>query len=485
VTQEGSAPKQWGGRFAKRASRDAEVFTSSLSVDLRLAAEDIAASMAHVLMLGRTGIILRADARAILSGLAGIAADLPALEVDPSAWEDVHSLVEGLLRQRIGDAAGRLHTARSRNDQVAVDERLYARRALADGVQALVVLQRALVEQARANADLVMPGYTHLQRAQPVLYAHHLLAYAEMLDRDAGRLRDAERRADVLPLGSGALAGVPYPIDRHYVAQLLGFSQVSGNSMDAVSDRDFMVEHLAALSLIAVHLSRLAEDLVLWSTAEFGFAEVDEAYATGSSIMPQKKNPDVAELIRGKTGRVIGSLVGLLTVLKGLPLAYNRDLQEDKHGYFDALDTVHASLDLAARMIATLQPRGALMEAAAAGSFSTATDLADHLVKRGLPFREAHHVVGRIVRACIETDRDLPSLTLDELQKFSPLFEQSVVGLTSRQSVGARDVPGGTASGQVREAIERARRRIFESEEWALRAKSRLPAVEMLAALEP
>jgi argininosuccinate lyase len=400
VSQPGP-PKLWGGRFSKPTARRVEEFTSSLPVDRRLLWEDVAGSVAHARMLGRQRIIPSDDARAIVSGLVQLAAELAADDLSgETRWEDVHSLVEGRLREKIGPAAGRLHTARSRNDQVALDERLFARRALADGAARILDLQEVLLELARRHAEVVLPGYTHLQRAQPVLLAHHLLAYVEMLARDLGRLRDAYARADVMPLGSGALAGAPYPLDREYVARLLGFSAISLNSLDAVGYRDFLVEHLAALALVAVHLSRLAEELVLWSGAEFGFVEIDDGYATGSSIMPQKKNPDVAELVRGKTGRVVGHLVALLTTLKGLPLAYNRDLQEDKQGYFDAVDTTHACLELATGLVQTLRVRAERMESAAEGGFATATDLADHLVRRGLPFRDAHQVAGAIVRAC-------------------------------------------------------------------------------------
>ncbi len=474
--------KLWGGRFEKPTARRVEEFSTSLPVDRRLLREDLAGSIAHCRMLARQGIIPLDAARAILAGLAELVEQVDQLAVaQDSRWEDVHSLVEGLLRERIGEPAGWLHTARSRNDQVALVERLYTRRALADGASAILDLQAALLALARRHQDVILPGYTHLQRAQPVLLAHHLLAYVEMLSRDLGRLRDAYVRADVMPLGSGALAGAPYPLDRAYVAQLLGFSAISANSLDAVSDRDFLVEHLAALSLVAVHLSRLAEELVLWSSAEFGFVEIDDSYATGSSIMPQKKNPDVAELVRGKTGRVLGALVALLTVLKGLPLAYNRDLQEDKQGYFDAVDTVHACLELTAGMVQTLRARPERMAAAAESSFSTATDLADHLVRRGMPFRQAHHVVGQIVRACLASGRELHQLTLDELRHFSPLFDQTAVGLYATDSVRARNVPGGTAPEQVRQQLERAEGALSETRQWVQWVRERLPNLERLA----
>ena len=479
----GSSPaKLWGGRFSRPTSQLVEQFSSSLHVDRRLLRQDLAGSMAHCLMLARQGIISQADSRAILDGLASLAADLREEDLaGESRWEDVHSLIEGLLRERIGEPAGRLHTGRSRNDQVALDERLFTREALADGVEGLLGLMAALLDVARRHLDVILPGYTHMQRAQPVLLAHHLLAYVEMFGRDVGRLRDAYARADVMPLGSGALAGVPYSTDRQLVATLLGFSAISANSMDAVSDRDFLVEHLAALALVAVHLSRLAEELVLWSTSEFGFVEIDDAYATGSSIMPQKKNPDVAELVRGKTGRVLGSLMGLLTVIKGLPLTYNRDLQEDKQGYFDALDTVHACLELTAGMVQTLQVRADRTALAAEGGFSTATDLADHLAMRGLPFREAHHVIGAIVRDCLRDGRELAQLSLDDLQRYSSRFEASAVGLLAADSVAARGVPGGTAPTVVRVALEQAERSLEPSRAWVRQVRDALPDLQALA----
>ena len=338
------------------------------------------------------------------------------------ALEDVHTLVEARLAARLGDDAGRLHTARSRNDQVALDLRLFARAAVVDQVEALSTLQRAFLERAAAFPDAVMPGYTHLQRAQPILLAHHLLAYVEWFERDVGRLRDAYHRLNELPLGAGALAGVPYPTDRHYVAHLLAFERVMANSLDAVADRDFAVEIVAALALVQMHLSRLGEEWVLWSSAEFAFAEIDEAYATGSSIMPQKRNPDTAELIRGKAGRVYGHLQALLTLLKGLPLAYNKDLQEDKEAFFDAADTALACTRIAAEMVGATTFRRERLRAAAGGDFSTATDLADHLAQQGLPFREAHRVVGALVRDCLASGRELPDLSLAELRRFSPAF---------------------------------------------------------------
>ena len=475
----------WGARFSKPTAHSVEAFTSSLAVDYRLLGEDVAGSLAHARMLGRQGIIPHEDAAAIVRGLRQVYRELrDEPPTDLSRWEDVHSLIEDRLRERIGAAAGRLHTGRSRNDQVALDLRLYARRAVCDGVELLLGLQAALLELAERYPDAPMPGYTHLQRAQPVLVAHHLLAYREMLERDVGRLRDGYQRVDVMPLGSAALAGAAYPLDRAYVARLLGFDAVSRNSLDAVGDRDFAVEHLAALALVAMHLSRLAEELVLWCTSEFGFARMDDAYATGSSIMPQKKNPDVAELIRGRTGRVFGSLVALLTVLKGLPLAYNRDLQEDKGLYFEALDSVHACLELGAEMVRSLELQPERMADAAGGGFSTATDLADLLVRRGLAFREAHGVTGQAVNAAEARGLDrLSDLPPDVVTDLHPLLAGAELDLTVEASLAARDLPGGTAPSRVVQALAEARAGLDIHRRWLTRTRGRLPSVERLARL--
>jgi argininosuccinate lyase len=432
-------------------------------------------------MLARQKIISTEDAHAILGGLARIANELRdgALDFAP-AWEDIHTRVEARLRDMIGEPAARLHTARSRNDQIALDLRMFAREALLAEIDALASVQESLLDLAGRYPDAVMPGYTHLQRAQPVLFAHYLLAYVEMFQRDAERLLDCYRRTDVLPLGSGALAGVPYPIDRALTARLLAFSAVSANSLDAVADRDFVAEQLAALALVATHLSRLAEELVLWSSAEFGYIEIAEAHSTGSSIMPQKRNPDMAELVRGKTGRVYGHLVSLLTVLKGLPLAYNKDLQEDKEAYFDAVDTAHGCLSITAEMVAAMRPRQDRMAQTASAGFSTATDYADYLAKRGLPFREAHEVVGRLVRLCEERGCDLADLTLGELRAVSTLFDADALGLTAEAVVAARDVPGGTAPARVAaartEAVERSAALVTE----AARRRALLPSLDTL-----
>jgi argininosuccinate lyase len=477
-----ASDKLWGARFEKATARSVEAFSSSLAVDIRLLADDLAGSLAHARMLGRQGIISAADASAIVAGLGQVGEELLRQPpTDLSRWEDVHSLVEDRLRELIGEPAGRLHTGRSRNDQVALDLRLYARRALCDGVELLLGLGRALLALAARYPDAPMPGYTHLQRAQPVLVAHHLLAYVEMFERDLERLRDAAGRANVMPLGSAALAGPSYPLDRQLVAELLGFDSLSRNSLDAVSDRDFALEHLAALALVAMHLSRLAEELVLWCSAEFGFARMDDAYSTGSSIMPQKKNPDVAELVRGRTGRVYGNLFALLTVLKGLPLSYNRDLQEDKALYFEALDTAHACLQLTAEMLQTVELRPERLAAAAEGGYSTATDLADFLVKQGLPFREAHAVTGAVVNAAerqgIERLGDLP---VDELARFHPLLAAAQPDLSVRASLAARDVPGGTAPSRVGEALAAASVRLDRHALWLRQTRERLPQLKRL-----
>jgi argininosuccinate lyase len=428
-------------------------------------------------MLGRVGVIPRADAAALVAGLSGLLREPPPLD---GAYEDIHSLVEAELARRVGEPAGRLHTARSRNDQVATDARLFCRAALIEGVAGIADLQATLIDVARLHIGTIMPGYTHLQRAQPVVLAHHLLAYWEMLERDAARLRDAYARADVLPLGSGALAGSPYPLDRAFVAELLGFSSVSRNSLDAVSDRDFIVEHLAALSMLALHLSRCAEELVVWSTAEFGFVALDESFTTGSSLMPQKRNPDVAELLRGKTGRVYGALVTLLVSLKGLPMSYNRDLQEDKAPYFEAVDIVHDGLALTAAMLAGTTWRTERMAAAANDPLIAATDLADHLVRRGMPFRHAHEVVGRIVRAAEASGQSLSSFSLEELRGFSSLFDAAAVGMRASDVVAARNLVGGPAPEQVEAQLMNASALTESHRTWVSALSARLPTLDRL-----
>ncbi len=454
--------KVWAARFAKAADPRAEAFTAAIDVDRRLYKQDIAGSIAHARMLARQGIIPAADAEAIVRGLGEIRQEIEAGRfVFRRELEDVHMNIETALRERIGEAADRLHTARSRNDQVATDLRLYLKEAIGDVLAALRGLQGALLELAEANREVVMPGYTHLQRAQPVLFAHHLLAYFEMLDRDGGRFRDCLSRADELPLGAGALAGVPYPIDRESVARELGFARIAENSIDVVSDRDCVAEFQAAAAITMMHLSRLCEELVIWSSAEFAFVQLDEAFAGGSSIMPQKRNPDVAELARAKTGRVYGNLMGILTLLKGLPLSYGLDLQEDKAGLFDSVDTLLATLDVLAAMLPSLRVNAERMGAAAVESYTLATDLADYLAQRGVPFRQAHEAVGRLVRYAEERGKALGQLSLEEYRRFSPLFEQDVLGrLDARAAIEARDVPGGTSSRRVTAALKRARQRL-------------------------
>jgi len=459
------AGKLWGGRFSRPTDALVDEMNASIGFDRRLARQDIMGSIAHARMLARQGIVDSADASSIEAGLRLILAEIDRGEYEFRVEdEDIHLSVERRLRQLIGPPAGRLHTARSRNDQVATDFRLWTREAILQIAGGIVASSRALLELADRYPDAIMPGYTHVQRAQPVLLAHHALAYVEMLRRDLDRLRDTYRRTNVSPLGAGALAGVTYPIDREYTATLLGFDGVAANSLDAVSDRDFAIDFLATCSQLMLHLSRLAEELVYWSSSEFGFAEFDDAFSTGSSIMPQKKNPDVAELIRGKTGRVYGHLIGMLTVGKGLPLAYNKDLQEDKEGVFDSFDTVDIILRVLPPMLSTTRFRVEHMASAAAAGFTLATDVADHLVRHGLPFREAHEIVGRVVAYCVIEEKDLPDLTAAEWGQFSPLLAASPPPLTPADAISAREMPGGTGSRHVAAAREAARRSL---DEWA------------------
>jgi len=446
------------GRFQKDADKLVQQYTASIPFDQRLYQHDIAGSMAHAKMLARQNIITDKEAELIGMGLVAIREEIEQGQFQfKEELEDIHMNIEARLTEKIGDIAGKLHTARSRNDQVAVDLRLYCKEAIAETIKGLRGLQSALLDVAEANKSVVMPGYTHLQRAQPVLLAHHLLAYFEMLERDVQRFQDCLKRTDVLPLGSGALAGVPYPIDRAFVAEQLGFGQISQNSLDAVSDRDFVIEYEAAASLAMMHLSRLGEELVLWSSAEFGFVEIDDAYATGSSIMPQKKNPDVAELGRGKAGRVYGHLVGMLATMKGLPLSYNRDLQEDKEGLFDTVDTLLPTLAVFAGMVKTLKVKAERAGQAAGQGYILATDVADYLVKKGLPFRRAHEVVAKLVSYAVGKGKDLHQLDLGEYRQFSPLFDAGVLDVSVASSVKARNVVGGTAPEQVDAQLARAR----------------------------
>lgn len=450
--------KLWGGRFTKTTDQLVEEFTSSISFDRRLYRQDIAGSIAHARMLGRQGIITPEEAAAIIGGLESIREDIERGRFTfDTALEDIHMNIEKRLIERIGPVGGKLHTARSRNDQVALDTHLYLRGELVEVARLLVDLEAALLELARRHADVVMPGYTHLQRAQPILFAHYLLAYFHMLQRDFDRLTGVYKRTDLMPLGAGALAGTTFPIDRQAVADELHFAAVYENTMDAVSDRDYILEFLSFAAILMMHLSRLSEELILWSSAEFNFIELDDAHCTGSSIMPQKKNPDVAELVRGKTGRVYGHLLALLTLCKGLPLAYNKDLQEDKEALFDTVDTVKASLKVYAAMLRGLTVRRDNMRRAAAGGFTNATDMADYLVQKGLPFRQAHAVVGQCVRYCLEHGRALLDLTDEELQRFSPLFGPDVrQAIVIETCVARRDSCGGTSPRQVGAAMNRA-----------------------------
>jgi argininosuccinate lyase len=451
--------KLWGGRFADGTADSVEAFTASIDVDSRLYRHDIAGSIAHAKMLARQRIIPARDARKIVRGLKSIEQEIDRGKfVFSSADEDIHMNIERRLSEKIGAAGRKLHTARSRNDQVALDMRLFLREEVALIIETLQVLQRELTGAARKNLDVIMPGYTHLQRAQPVRFAHHLLAYYEMFERDRERLASCLERINVLPLGAGALAGTSFPIDRNYVAQLLNFPRVSKNSIDTVSDRDFILEFVSTAAILFVHLSRLAEELVLWSSQEFGFVELPDRYCTGSSMMPQKKNPDVPELVRGKAGRVFGHLQALLTIMKGLPLAYNRDLQEDKIPLFDTVDTVKMSVRIMAEVLHGMKVRKDRMLTAAQDGFMNATDLADYLVERGIPFRDAHAISGRIVRHCVAKDCRIEELSLKELKGFSKKIEKDVYDFLSTESVvNRRRAFGGTARNNVMRRLKELR----------------------------
>jgi len=450
--------KLWGGRFSKETSGLVDEFNASIKFDSRLWKYDIEGSIAHARMLGKCGIIPVDDSELIVQGLKRVAEGIGSGKVGfDVAAEDIHMNIEKLLFAEIGDVAGRLHTARSRNDQVALDLRMYVKAQIASIDAAIKDLQQALISIAEQNIETLMPGYTHLQHAQPVTLAHHLLAYVWMFNRDRERFEDCFRRTDVLPLGSGAMAGTSFPIDREYVAELLGFSRISENSMDAVSDRDFVLEFLSAGSIIGMHLSRFEEELIIWNTREFGFIELDDAMATGSSLMPQKKNPDVAELIRGKTGRLYGNLFTMLTVLKGLPLTYNKDLQEDKEAVFDSVDTILQCLGVLKALIESTEFKSKNMADGLKGDFSTATDLADYLVRKGVPFRNAHEIVGRVVAHCIEQGKSLEEMESKELKAFSEKFGDDV-SLNPKRSVEGRDIPGSTATSRIVEQIEAAKK---------------------------
>ncbi len=462
MTDDNTSDKPWGGRFTESTDAFVEAFTASIGFDQRLYRQDIAGSIAHAHMLAHSGIISDAEATDIVTGLEGIRDDI---ERGDFAWsvalEDIHMNIEARLIERIGETGKKLHTGRSRNDQVATDLRLYLRDEIDSLCSALQRLQLALVDLAEREADTIMPGFTHLQVAMPVSFGHHMLAWEAMLARDHERLRDVRRRVNVMPLGAAALAGTSFPIDREYTARLLGFDSVATNSLDAVSDRDFVIEFSAAASLIMMHLSRFSEELVLWSSAQFSFIELPDRFCTGSSIMPQKKNPDVPELVRGKCGRVTGHLVSLLMLMKSQPLAYNKDNQEDKEPLFDTIDTLHGSLRVFGDMMPAVGVCHARMEAAALQGFSTATDLADYLVGKGIAFRDAHEVVGRAVRYGIDNEKDLSAMSLQELQTFSNVIDEDVFTvLRLAGSMAARDHVGGTAPAQVRAAVSAARTRL-------------------------
>ena len=458
--------KLWGGRFTRDTDASVEEFTSSISFDQRMYRQDILGSMAHARMLGKCGIITQAETEQVLSGLQSILTDIEAgnftFEI---ALEDIHMNIEKRLTERIGPVGGKLHTARSRNDQVALDTHMYMKTAVLTIARLIHEMEQSIVEVAAANKEVILPGYTHLQRAQPVLLSHHLLAYFQMLSRDFDRLAGVWQRSDIMPLGAGALAGTTFPIDRQMVADELKFAKIYENSLDAVSDRDYIVEFLSFASILMVHLSRLSEELILWSSTEFSFIELDDAHCTGSSIMPQKKNPDVCELVRGKTGRVVGHLMAMLTTLKGLPMTYNKDMQEDKEGLFDTIDTLKFSLSVYAAMLKGMKVNADRMRQVLDDDFSNATDMADYLVRKGLPFREAHSVVGRAVRLAIETKRNLADLELKELLALCPLFEADILAaLKIETCIEARNSAGGTSFAQVSLALEKCRQTLQQQQ---------------------
>lgn len=458
--------KLWGGRFKKGINKEMEKFISSLSFDKKLVKHDLLGSIAHTQMLGKCKIITQEEKDKIVKGLRQLLKEVQEnkIEIVAGEAEDIHSWVENKLKEKIGKVAGKLHIARSRNDQIALDERMYLKEEVLKILDLLKDLQKSLLSSAQKNLGIIMPGYTHLQHAQPLLFSHHLMAYFYMFERDRGRMQDLYKRIDVLPLGSAALAGTSFPIDREYVASQLGFKKISENSLDAVSDRDFILEFLSASTILMMHLSRLGEELVLWSTPEFNFIELDDSFCTGSSIMPQKKNPDAAELIRGKTGRVYGNLINLLTMMKALPLAYNHDMQEDKEPLFDTVSTLESSLFLMSKMIETMWINKEKMEKGTKGDFSTATELADYLVKKGLSFREAHKLVGKIVLYCLENKKILEELTLAELSSFHKDFNEDALKILKPVSaVEAKDSYGGTSLKRVKESIQKAKKILEEN----------------------
>ena len=458
--------KLWDGRFSKSTDPMVDDFHSSIRFDSCMYKQDILGSMAHVKMLGKCGVISEEDASLIYKTLQEILSDIENGRVTfEIGCEDIHMNIEKILISRIGDVGKQLHTGRSRNDQVALDIRMYLKEETTQIKALLTDLLQVLIDMAENNLDVIMPGYTHLQRAQPVTFAHHLMAYVQMFLRDQERLTDCYQRMDIMPLGSGALAGTTYPLDRHAVAQELGFERITENSLDGVSDRDFVLELASALSIVMMHLSRFCEEIILWCSYEFSFIELDDAYSTGSSIMPQKKNPDVAELVRGKAGRVYGNLMALLTVMKGLPLAYNKDMQEDKEAIFDSVDTVKMCLPVFTKMVATMSIRRDNMLSAARGGFTNATDIADYLVKKGVPFRDAHAIVGRMVACCIEQEKNIEELGIGELKAFSEKIEMDVYEAISLETcVNERNLPGGPAIVSVKASIENARERLQQEE---------------------
>ncbi|HMK61621.1 MAG TPA: argininosuccinate lyase [Dissulfurispiraceae bacterium] len=456
------AKKPWAGRFVENTAKSAEKYTESISYDKRLWKFDIEGSIAHARMLAKQGIITKKECALIVKGLKEIYREIEGGSfIFKEELEDIHMNIEAALTDKIGDVGGKLHTARSRNDQVALDVRLYLRSETNEILKLLMTLEAKLAEVAERHLGIILPGFTHMQRAQPVLLSHHLMAYAQMLERDRERLSDAMPRINILPLGSCALAGTSLPIDRAYVAEQLGFGTISENSIDAVSDRDAVIEFLSCSSILMMHISRMAEELVLWSSEEFSFIEISDAFTTGSSIMPQKKNPDVAELMRGKAGRVIGNLVTLLVIMKGLPLSYNRDMQEDKEPLFDTCDTVKSTLSVLTEMLDGIVFKGDKMARSAGAAYSTATDVAEYLVRKGMPFRKAHEVTGKIVRYAIDRSKTLAELTYEEYSQHSPLIREDIFNwIDSTASVNAKKSYGGTALVTVKEQIARFRKRL-------------------------
>jgi argininosuccinate lyase len=457
--------KLWAGRFKEKTAKIVEKFTSSIDVDRRLYTYDIQGSIAHCRTLAKAAIISEQEAKELIAGLEQVRKEIDEGTLPYSdALEDIHTHIESRLAEIAGKVAHKLHTARSRNDQVALDVRLYLKETVDSIIQNLFELQNVLVDLARSHIETMLPGYTHLQRAQPILLAHHLMAYYEMFSRDTERLQDCLVRINVMPLGSAALAGTPYPLDRKYTAELLGFEKVSANSVDSVSDRDFIIEFLSAAAICMMHLSRLSEELIIWSSAEFGFIELPDAFATGSSIMPQKKNPDVAELTRGKSGRIFGNLMAMLTLMKSLPLSYNRDMQEDKALLFDTADILTACLEIYIQLLPNITVNKTIMQKAVASGYLNATDMADYLVTKGLPFREAHHCVGQVVRYALGLKKEIHELSIEELQQHAPQIEDDIFDyLGAQQMIDRRTSIGGTATQTVKTAIKAAKQKLKRS----------------------